>query len=100
MNSPILCLTRENFAGGLVTYLNNELPLVHPKAAGHPAIDRTTLLFDEGGIDSLSIIHIVAFLERAIGAPLSLQDITMKNFRTVEDIASLFELRRGHGIES
>ncbi len=100
MNTQTLGPAREDFVAGLVSFLNNELPLVHPKAAGHSPIDRATLLFDEGGIDSLSIIHIVAFLEKALGAPLDLQDITMKNFRTVDDIASLFALRRGHGSKS
>ena len=92
--------TREEFAQALVDYLNNELPVVHPKAADHEAFERSTPLFEVGGIDSLGIIHIVSFLEAAVGSTLSLQDINMKNFRTVDHIADLFSLRKNHESES
>ena len=94
LHSPKAFGTREEFAKALLDYINTELPIVHPKAAGHKAFERSTLLFEEGGIDSLSIIHIVSFLEAAIGDTLSLQDINMKNFRTVDEIADLFWLRK------
>jgi acyl carrier protein len=92
--------TREEFAEALLNYINIELPMVHPHAAGHPQFERSTLLFEEGGIDSLSIIHIVSFLEGAVGTTLPLQDINMKNFRTVDEIADLFLLRKSHEPES
>ena len=87
-------LSREAFAARLVDFLTADLPLLHTKAAGHETFDAASLLFEAGGIDSLSIIHIVAFLESAIGQPLSLQDIHMKNFRTVHAIADLYWLRK------
>jgi len=88
--TPQSCQSRDAFADALVAYINEELPVVHPKSAGHIPFDRTTPLFGEGGIDSLSIIHIVSFLEAAVGATLSLQEINMRNFRTVEVISDLF----------
>ena len=103
MNSlytPKAYRTREEFAEALLDYINTELPIVHPKAAGHQPFERSTLLFEAGGIDSLSIIHIVSFLEAAIGTTLSLQDINMKSFRTVDEIADLFWLRKKHESES
>lgn len=87
--------TRDAFADALVIFVNN-LPTLHPKAAGHPAVERTTSLFEAGGIDSMGIIHIVGFLESALGEALPLQHITMKNFRTVDDIANLFWSQRKH----
>lgn len=96
MNAKDMPNDCNEFADRLLEYLNHELPKVHPKAAGHQPFERSTPLFDEGGIDSLSIIHIVGFLEDAIGRPLSLQDINMRNFRTVDDIANLFALLKGH----
>ena len=78
----------------MLDYINTKLPIVHPKAAGHEPFERSTPLFEVGGIDSLSIIHIVTFLEAAMGSTLSLQDINMKNFRTVDQIADLFWLRK------
>jgi Phosphopantetheine attachment site len=86
--------TREEFAEALLDYINNRLPIVHPKAAGHEAFERWTPLFEVGGIDSLSIIHIVTFLEAAMGSTLSLQDINMKNCRRVDQIADLYWQRK------
>ena len=100
LHMPKAYRTREEFAEALLNYINTELPIVHSKAAGHEPFERSTLLFEEGGIDSLSIVHIVSFLEAAIGGPLSLQDISMKNFRTVDGIADLFWLRKNHEFKS
>ena len=86
--------TREEFAEALLDFINSKLPLVYTKAAGHEPFERSTPLFEVGGIDSLSIVHIVTFLEAAMGSTLSLQDINMKNFRTVDQIADLFWLRK------
>jgi len=94
LHTPKPYRTREEFAKTLLDYINTELPIVHPKAAGHQRFERSTLLFEEGGIDSLSIVHIVSFLEGAIEDTLSLQDISMKNFRSVDEIADLFWLRK------
>ena len=88
--------TREEFAEALLNYINADLPIVHPTAAGHQPFERSTLLFEKGGIDSLSIVHIVTFLEAAIGGTLPLQDISMKNFRTVEHIADLYWRLNSH----
>ena len=99
LHTPKAYRTREEFAEALLDYINTELPIVHPKAAGHEPFERSTLLFEEGGIDSLSIVHIVSFLEAAIGGTLPLQDISMKNFRTVDEIADLFWLRKNHESE-
>jgi acyl carrier protein len=92
--------TREDFVEALLEYINTELPSIHPKAFGHEPFERSTPLFEAGGIDSLSIIHIVTFLEAAIGDTLSLQDISMKNFRSIDEIADLFWLRKDHESES
>jgi acyl carrier protein len=100
LHTPKPYRTREEFAEALLDYLNTELPIVHPKAAGHEPFERSTPLFEVGGIDSLSIIHIVTFLEAAIGDTLSLQEISMKNFRSVDEIADLFWLRKNHESES
>ena len=94
LHTPETYRTREEFAEALLDYINTQLPIVHPKAAGHEPFERSTPLFEVGGIDSLSIVHIVTFLEAAMGSTLSLQDINMKNFRTVDQIADLFWLHK------
>ena len=68
--------TREEFAEALLDYINTKLPLVHPKAAGHEPFERSTPLFEVGGIDSLSIVHIVTSWKRPWEAPCLFRTLT------------------------
>ena len=53
LRTPETYRTREEFAETLLDYINIQLPIVHPKAAGHEPFERSTPLFEVGGIDSL-----------------------------------------------
>ena len=46
-------------------------------------IDADTYLFDDGLVDSLSILNLIAFLELRIGRSIPDQEVVMENFRTV-----------------
>jgi acyl carrier protein len=46
-------------------------------------IDADTYLFDDGLVDSLSILDLIAFLELRIGRSIADQEVVMENFRTV-----------------
>jgi acyl carrier protein len=46
-------------------------------------IDADTYLFDDGLVDSLSILSLVAFIELRIGRSIADQEVVMENFRTV-----------------
>jgi acyl carrier protein len=54
-------------------------------------IDADTYLFDEGLVDSLGILRLIAFLEIEIGRPIADSEVVMASFRTVRTIARTFE---------
>jgi acyl carrier protein len=54
------------------------------------AIDENTYLFDDGLIDSLKILQLIAFVEIETGRTIPDRDIVMSNFRTVRTIAQRF----------
>ena len=53
-------------------------------------LDEDTYLFGEGGIDSLKILRLVAFIEQATARPIPESDIVMKHFRSVRAIVQHF----------
>jgi acyl carrier protein len=53
-------------------------------------IDVDTYLFDDGLVDSLSILSLIAFLELRIGRSISDQEVVMEHFRTVRAIDRRF----------
>ena len=53
-------------------------------------IDENTYLFDDGLIDSLKILQLIAFVEIETGQTIPDRDVVMSNFRTVRTIAQRF----------
>jgi acyl carrier protein len=58
-------------------------------AAAGP-IDEDTYLFDEGLVDSLKILQLIAFIEVQTGTTIPDRDVVMENFRSVRTIARRF----------
>lgn len=56
-------------------------------------IDAGTYLFDEGLIDSLKILQLIAFIETEIGQTIADADVVMDNFRSVRTMAERFAVR-------
>ena len=56
-----------------------------------PAID--TDLFDTGVIDSLAFVELLLRLEQEFGVSVSVDDLEIDNFRTIERIAEFVEAR-------
>ena len=54
------------------------------------AIDEHTYLFDEGLIDSLKILQLIAFLEIETGRTIPDREIVMEHFRSVNAMAACF----------
>lgn len=73
------------FSEALVTFIERDLLVGR---AGE--IHAETYLFADGLIDSLKILQLVAFVERATGRSIAERDIVMKNFRSVQAIAEHF----------
>ena len=75
---------RDRFCAGMLAWLNAKLapPGVH--------IVRDTELFASGTINSIKVLELIAFTERAIGREIADRFIRLDNFRSVERIACVF----------
>lgn len=75
---------RDHFRGEMLAWLNAKLapPGVH--------ITRDTELFASGAINSIKVLELIAFTERAIGREIADRFIRLDNFRSVERIACVF----------
>jgi acyl carrier protein len=69
----------------LLVYINDEL-LADPTRRANP----NTLLFEDGWIDSLKILKLIAYLEILIDRQITDEEVVMKHFRTVNTIAEHF----------
>ena len=45
-------------------------------------------LFDTGVVDSLGFLRVLAYMDRAFGVQVSMSEIVMDNFNTVEKVAA------------
>lgn len=61
------------------------------------AIDADTYLFDEGIVDSLGILRLIAFLELQLGRSIADSEVVMEHFRTVRAIDRRFGGTGGTG---
>ena len=67
------------------------LHFVRTELAGRAlAIDADSYLFDDGLIDSLKILQLIAFVELQIGRDIPDSDVVMEHFRTVRAMAARF----------
>jgi acyl carrier protein len=69
----------------LLNYINREL-LTDPMRRAVP----DTLLFEDGWIDSLKILKLIAYIELMIGRNIPDEEIVMRNFRSVTVIVEHF----------
>jgi acyl carrier protein len=69
----------------LLNYINVEL-LTDPTRQAAP----DTPLFEDGWIDSLKILKLIAYIELMIGRNIPDEEVVMKNFRTVTVIIEHF----------
>lgn len=74
----------ERFTTALVSWLNRRL------LPGGPRVTATTPLFADGLIDSIRILALIAWTERALGRRIPDEQIRMDNFHSVRRIAEVF----------
>jgi len=77
-------ITRERFITEMVAWLKGGL------ASAGIVIGPDTLLFTPGLMDSIRVLELIAYTERAIGSVIPDSRIRMDNFRTVGRIADVF----------
>jgi acyl carrier protein len=81
--------TREEFRAGLLA-LVRAVGRSLRRCGPPPVVDADTPLFTTGLLDSMSILHLVAFVESAIGRPIPSRQVRMENFRTVQAVCDAF----------
>ena len=89
-DSAVRYESREAFATALLDFVNHELPRLHAKTKANPNVSADTLLFATGIIDSMAILHLIAFIERATGRGIPPEKVVMKHFQSVTAIAESF----------
>jgi acyl carrier protein len=77
-------MTRDEFKISMVTWLTERL------APTEVVIAADTPLFAHGLMDSIRVLELIAYTERAIGSIIPDSRIRMDNFRTVGRIAKVF----------
>lgn len=77
-------MTRERFITEMVAWLRDRL------APTEIVIVADTPLFTPGLMDSIRVLELIAYTERAIGSVIPDSRIRMDNFRTVGRIADVF----------
>ena len=59
-------------------------------------VDKDTLLFSSGNLDSVSQLDLIMFIEKHGGFQVSPMDLTLENFDSVSKIMAYVESRSGN----
>ena len=92
MTASLAPETRDAFRTALRDFINVELPRRSPKMPPSPNVSDDTPLFATGIIDSMAILHLIAFVEDATGRPIPPEKVLMKHFQSITAIAETFWL--------
>ena len=74
----------------LLAFINETLPGLDRRGRSWPRVERDTPLFVEGLLDSLSILHLIAWIEKFTGASVPDHLVVMRHFHSVDAIAATF----------
>jgi acyl carrier protein len=88
--------SREDFEHALIDLIAHRLTS-RRRGPGRVAVDAQTPLFDSGLVDSLAILELIAFVERATGRPIPPRQVQMKHFGTIERICTAFWVAESPG---
>ena len=66
------------------------LAFVRRELAPRRRIGAETGLFERGRLDSMNVLRLIAYVERALGRRLRPRELVMANFRTVRAISDRF----------
>jgi hypothetical protein len=82
--------TRTDSIAELLNFINNTLPQLDRRERVWAPVDAQTPLFATGLLDSMSIVHLLAFVEHKRGALIPDRLIVMKNFQNADVIVDAF----------
>jgi acyl carrier protein len=74
----------------ILNFLLVTFPRAHQKG-----LDSSTLLLENGVVDSIGVLELVGFLETEFGIAVTDEDLTADNFRTVAQIGAFVKARQG-----
>ncbi len=79
-----------HFVSDLCRFINEDLPVLHPRMKSHPNVAEQTPLFSSGTIDSMAILQLIAFVEERIGKKIPMTMVSMRYFETPRVIGETF----------
>jgi acyl carrier protein len=82
--------SRAGFIAEMLAWLNQRLV---PQGV---VVDAETPLFRSGAINSIRILELIAWTERATGRTIPDREIRMDNFQTIARIAEVFAPEQSH----
>lgn len=77
-------MTPDDLETAVLAFVNDKL------LAGRPQVTATDRLFEDGHLDSLRVIELIAFVERATGAKIGDRRVRLATFRSAHAIALAF----------
>jgi acyl carrier protein len=84
-----LLRSREDFERALIDLIAHRLTS-RRRQPGPVSVNTHTPLFESGLVDSLAILELIAFVERATGRPIPARQVHMKHFGTIDRICTAF----------
>jgi acyl carrier protein len=78
------------FAAALRDFINLELPRLNLRMKAAPNVSDDTLLFATGIVDSMAILHVIAWIEHATGRSIPPEKVVMKHFQSIAAITESF----------
>jgi acyl carrier protein len=83
-------VTEQEIAGAVEEFVRREFSI----SAGDHNFDHTVDLFEDGYVDSVGVIELLAFLEGRFGVEIPEEDLFSPEFSTIEGIASIVTRHR------
>lgn len=90
MVNPARSTVEPAFAARLLDFINQTLPYLDRRGRNRPVVEADTPLFATGLLDSMSILHLIAFIESERGEAIPDQLVVMKHFQDVNAISATF----------
>ena len=77
-------MTKNQFENELLAFINRKLLNVRN------SLNTKSKLFEDGYIDSMKILDLIAFVEKKLGKQINDSEMVMKNFSSVKKISDKF----------
>jgi acyl carrier protein len=86
----------DEFRTALLDFIHDVLPTLDRRPRQQWRVETDTPLFETGLIDSLAILHLMAFVEQFTGRAVPPRRVVMKHFRTANAIVETFGMEEGN----